>query len=113
MADLTSFMDNTIKIIDNDKSTSMLVEHTPYFAGKGYNKISFFPIELSQSDYLITSYQFTKIKDRELIYNTFIKDNFKVEKGRNFIKNSIKTNYKKVLETKKISKFQYILYEKK
>lgn len=105
-------MDNTIKIIDNDKSTSMLAEHTPYFAVKGYNKISFFPTELSQSDYLITSYQFAKFKDGKLIFNTFIKDNFKVEKGGNFIKNSIKTN-KKVLESKEISKFQYILYEKK
>tara|TARA_B110000037_G_C17115508_1_gene503579 strand:+ start:950 stop:2506 length:1557 start_codon:yes stop_codon:yes gene_type:complete len=111
--EIMQFMDKAIKIIDNDKSISMLEEHTPYFAGKGYNKISFFPIGLSQSDYLITSYQFAKIKDGELIYNTFIKDNFKVEKGRNCIKNSIKKNYKKVLESKEISKFQYILYEKK
>ena len=102
--EIMQFMDKAIKIIDNDKSISMLEEHTPYFAGKGYNKISFFPIGLSQSDYLITSYQFAKIKDGELIYNTFIKDNFKVEKGRNCIKNSIKKNYKKVLESKEISK---------
>ena len=108
------FMNKANKMIDKDKSISMLEEHAIYFAGKGYDKISFFPIGLSQSNYLITSYTFDQANNVDLFVNTFSQDITNIEKGKKCLKNNIKKNYKKVLESDNTTGgWKFVLYEKK
>ena len=106
-------MKNALKILDNTKSISILEEHAIYFAGKEYLKISFFPIGVKYSDYLITSYLVDKENQEKLFFNTFINDKEIISKSRDCLDIEIKKNYNVVLEKKLNKTNKYILYEKK
>lgn len=79
--------------VKKNSSISMRENHTPYFAGKQFNEISFFPIGVGLSDYLLIDYELKKNNQFEITLDAFRPSKKKKQNALNCINKIIEDKY--------------------